>query len=256
MKIDSRLTPLRQFAARHPVATAIGCAGAQFLLTILILQIGVRFAPPEALGSVRLAAFFSTLLLPLLLVQLFGLWRRVGFQLDRPARVPVFLASLIPCALFLSMGVHAPERGGFAGEALLQLVNAFGEELLFRGVIFVILLPQLPWQAILLSGVLFGSMHFIHGFMEGNWAGALYQAAVTSMSGMMFAAVRYATGSLWLTVLLHMLLNLSIIHSNVESAAGPAALTIVRRLANAVEVLLAIYVMRTTPRGGVRRAGR
>jgi hypothetical protein len=38
-------------------------------------------------------------------------------------------------------------------------------------------------------------------------------------------------------------LNLSVIHSNVEFAAGPAAVLIVRRLATVFEFALAAYVV-------------
>jgi hypothetical protein len=33
---------LRQPATRHPVTAAVACAGAQFLLTVLILKAGMR----------------------------------------------------------------------------------------------------------------------------------------------------------------------------------------------------------------------
>jgi len=141
------------------------------------------------------------------------------------------------------MGVHPQARGSLASESLMQGVNAFGEELLFRGVIFALLLGLPRWKAIGLSGVLFGSMHLIHGFMDGNWKAALLRSAITAMAGMMFAAVRYGTGSLWLTILLHMLLNLSMLFSNLEPAAGPTALLVVQRLANVFELALAAYVV-------------
>jgi uncharacterized protein len=234
---------LRRIAARSPLFTALCCAGSQFLITVLILKAGIAFFPREAFGKVKLVAFASTVLVPLLLVQALGLWRRVGFETDRIRPSPIFLVSLLSCALFLSMGVSAAGLASFAGESLMQFVNAFGEELLFRGVIFAILLTLPRWQAIAVSGVLFGSMHLIHGFMDASFRAALLQAAITSMAGMMFAAVRYATGSLWLTILLHMLLNLAMLHSKVDVAGGPTAMLVVERLANAFELALAAYVI-------------
>jgi uncharacterized protein len=79
--------------------------------------------------------------------------------------------------------------------------------------------------------------------MEGDWSGAFAQMMVTSAAGFMFAAVRDATGSLWLTILLHMLLNLSIIYSNLKPSAGPATYFAVARIANLFECALAIYVV-------------
>jgi membrane protease YdiL (CAAX protease family) len=119
------------------------------------------------------------------------------------------------CAVFLPFGVQVPAGHPVAPELVIQAFNAFGEELLFRGVIFALLLTRPRWQGIVLSGVLFGAMHLIHGFMDGNWQHALWWATATSLSGMMFAAVRYGTGSLALTMLLHMALNLAKIYSNI-----------------------------------------
>jgi hypothetical protein len=102
---------LRHIAEQRPVFAAVFCAGLQFLLTILILKAGMAFAPPEAFGKVKLLAFASTVILPLLLAQAFGLWRRVGFDAGKVRPAPLFMVSLLSAALFLSMGVHPQEHG-------------------------------------------------------------------------------------------------------------------------------------------------
>jgi len=220
--------------------TASACAASQFTLTVLIFKVGLALAP-QAVGTIRLLVFASTILLPVVLTQALGLWGQVGFTRIRPTTV--FFVSLVSCVLFLSRGLHMPAGSSPGSELLLQFFNAFGEELLFRGVIFALLIGVPRWHAILLSGVLFGSMHLIHGVMEGDWGGAFAQMMVTSAAGFMFAAVRDATGSLWLTIVLHMMLNLSIIYSNLEPSAGPATYFAVARLVNAFECVLAIYVV-------------
>lgn len=241
---------LRHLAGDHPVLAALSCAGLQFLVTSFILKLGIAFAPASAFGQVKLVAFASTIILPLLLVQAFGLWRQVGLEFGKGKPGVFFLASMLLCALFLSMGVHLQEQRPLGKEILIQFVNAFGEELLFRGLIFAMLLRLAKWKAIVLSGVLFGGMHLIHGFMDGNWSHALWWALATTLSGMMFAAVRYETGSLWLTIVLHMVLNLSKIYSNIEPAAGPAALLIAERAAYGLELALVAYaVFATSLRG-------
>lgn len=237
---------LRQFADKHPILGAILCAGLQFGLTILILKAGKLYAPPEAYGKVKLLAFASTVLLPLLLAQAFGMWRDVGFN-----KIKVngfFIACLLPVLMYASMGVHLPAQGGVGGDLLIQFFNAFGEELLFRGVIFVILLRLPLGQAIVINGLLFGSMHLIHGYMDGGWIDALVWAFMSSCAGMMFAAARERTGSLWLVIGLHMILNLASMYSNIEFAAGAEMLTLVQRASKVVEVLLALYVIVTAMR--------
>jgi membrane protease YdiL (CAAX protease family) len=85
-------------------------------------------------------------------------------------------------------------------------------------------------------------MHLIHGFMGTDWKTACGQMLVTSVCGMMFTAVRYRSGSLWLCVLLHMALNLCMMYSKVQDAGGSAAF-MMERAANLIELALAAWVI-------------
>src|SRR5678815_2633767 len=125
--------------------SAVACAALQFLLTILILEAGMAFLPHEAFGKVKLVAFASTILLPLWLTHALGLWKRIGLGFA-DVRPVFFLVSLLVCVPYLVMGVNLQARDSVAGEALMQFVNAFGEELLFRGVIFALLMRLAPWK--------------------------------------------------------------------------------------------------------------
>jgi len=227
---------------RTAVPFAIACAAGQFLLTILILKIGRNLAPPEAFGKVKLIAFASTILYPLALAHAFGLWKRLALGLDRIRPEPVFLASLSTAALFLPWGLRSADGGKVLSDFTIQLFNAFGEELLFRGVIFALLLSLPVWRGIVLNGLLFGAMHLIHGFMDADWKTAAWQMMVTSVAGMMFTAVRYRTGSLWLCVILHMTLNLCMMYSNVRGAAE-STMFLVERAANVIEIALVAWVI-------------
>jgi membrane protease YdiL (CAAX protease family) len=224
------------------VPFAVACAVGQFLLTIAILKFGFSLAPPEAWGKVKLVAFASTILYPLALAHAFGLWKRLALGLDRIRPEPVFLASLTTAALFLPWGLRSADGGKLLSDFTIQLFNAFGEELLFRGVVFALLLSLPVWRGIVLNGLLFGAMHLIHGFMGTDWKTAGYQMLVTSVCGMMFTAVRYRTGSLWLCVILHMGLNLCMMYSNVQDAAESTRF-MVERAANVIELALAAWVI-------------
>jgi len=238
---------LRSFVAQRPVASAVACAALQFALTIAILEAGMQFLPHEAFGKVKLVAFASTVLLPLLLAHVLGLWKRLGlgFANVRPA---FFFLCLLACVPPLAIGVDLGARESVAGEALMQFVNAFGEELLFRGVIFALLVRLSPWKSIALNGVLFGAMHLIHGVMDGDWAAAMHQAMVTTAGGLMFAAVRHRTGSLWCAIALHMLVNLSIIFSNIGPTLGEPMKDVVQNVATAIELVLVAWVLFTDSR--------
>ena len=225
---------LRDFADKRPTLTAVLCAALAFFTTILILAAGKTYAPAAAYGKVKLLAFASTILLPMLMAQVFGMWRevRLGFSNLKPS--PFFLACLLPTVMFASMGVHQHPGSTLNEDLVIQFFNAFGEELLFRGVIFVILLSLPQWKAIVINGVLFGSMHLIHGYMDGNWPHAFWWMFMSTGAGMMMTAARYRINNLWLMVGLHMIMNLSSMYSNVEYAAGPAVNTMIQ---NGVEVL-------------------
>jgi membrane protease YdiL (CAAX protease family) len=85
-------------------------------------------------------------------------------------------------------------------------------------------------------------MHLIHGFMDTDWKTACWKMLVTSVCGMMFTAVRYRSGSLWLCVILHMALNLCMIYSKVQDASG-STVFMVERAANLIELALAAWVI-------------
>lgn len=242
---------LARTAHRHPAGVAIACAIAQFLLTLAILLAGKSLAPPEAFGKVKLVAFASTILLPLLLVHAFGLWKEVGLRVRWGWPPAVFVACLLLVVLNLSNGFHARPGSSVDGDLLIQFINAFGEELLFRGLIFVILLRLPVWQAIVLNGVLFGSMHLLQGFMGAPWEAAARQAAITALSGMLFVAVRYRSASLWPVIALHMLKNLSVMYSNFQDTTVVQAVAIVFELAVIGWVIHGAW----EPRGSVRAAG-
>jgi membrane protease YdiL (CAAX protease family) len=154
----------------------------------------------------------------------------------------VFIASLSTAVLFLPWGLRSADAGKLASDFTIQFFNAFGEELLFRGVIFALLLSLPVWRGIVLNGLLFGAMHLIHGFMDTDWQTACWRALVTSVAGMMFTAVRYRTGSLWLCVVLHMALNLCMIYSKVQGAAE-STVFMVERAANVIELALVAWVI-------------
>lgn len=79
--------------------------------------------------------------------------------------------------------------------------------------------------------------------MDSDWGHVAWWALSSTMAGMMFAAVRYATGSLWLTIFLHMFVNLCMIYSNIEPVTGAAAMQVTERAVNVFELVLAAFVI-------------
>jgi len=162
--------------------------------------------------------------------------------LQRFRVTPFFAASLLVCVPFLLLGLRVPEGSSIAGTVSMQAVNAFAEELLFRGVIFALLIRVPLARALLINGLLFGAMHLMHGFMDGDWAAAGHQALMTILGGLAFAAVRAETGSLWPPIILHMLLNLSVIFSNGEAARAAGTLTIADTVSRTLQLFLFLWI--------------
>ena len=236
---------------RYPVAAAVAFALLQFAVTVIILLAGRALFPPEQFGKVKLAAFASTLLIPLILAQSLGLWRDLGLQ--RLGLTPFFFVSLLVCVPFLLLGLRIPDGESIGGIVGIQAINAFAEELLFRGIIFALLLRLPLVRALLINAVLFGAMHLIHGIMDGDWAAAGHQALMTTLGGLIFVAVRAETNSLWPPILLHMLLNLGVIFSDGEAARTAGTLDIADAVSRTMQVLVfAVYLWRSWPRA---RAG-
>ncbi|MBK0391749.1 CPBP family intramembrane glutamic endopeptidase [Ramlibacter algicola] len=233
---------LRRLADRHPVALAIGFAALQFALTAAILLGGRAALPPHAFGAVKLTAFASTIVLPLVLAHALGLWRSLGLEPSRVRPAPVFLAGLVLVAMNLSCGPRAEVLAQWPTDLAVQFFNAFGEELLFRGVIFALLLRLPVWQALLLNSVLFGGMHLLHGFMGLAWPEALQRAGLTMLGGALFTAVRYRSGSLWLAIALHMALNLSVMYNDLAAVAGASALAFAHWFTPTLETAIAAWV--------------
>ena len=233
---------LRRLADAHPVALAIGFAALQFALTAAILLGGRAALPPHAFGGVKLAAFASTIVLPLVLAHALGLWRSLGLELSKIRPAPVLLAGLVLVAVNLSGGLRAQAITHWPADLAVQFFNALGEELLFRGVIFALLLRLPVGQALLLNSVLFGGMHLLHGFMGMDWSVALRTAGLTMLGGALFTAVRYRTGSLWLAIAVHMVLNLSVMYNNLAAGMGPAVLAFAHWLTPTLEFAVAAWV--------------
>lgn len=88
------------------------------------------------------------------------------------------------------------------------------EEFLFRGVIATLFLQKFGtekggiWKAVVISGVLFGLAH-VSNIMSGALVGVLVQTAVASMLGMVFAAIYFRTGCIWVTVFLHAFIDVA-----------------------------------------------
>ncbi len=134
------------------------------------------------------------------------------------------LLIIIP-ALIISVN-NFPIIAFFDGRALLTepvyrvylffiecLSIGFFEEILFRGIILVLLLKKLADKkngvllAIIFSSAIFGLSHVFNLYSGASIDDTLLQVGYSFLVGMMWAVIFLKTGNLWLTMLLHATYN-------------------------------------------------
>lgn len=157
-------------------------------------------------------------------VAIFG-WRRpVGLvAVHAPRSLWVLMPPAIVCCLMLA-GAAAI---GFppATIVLFVLLNTalvgWSEELMFRGFALFGLLSRFSiWTAIVISCAMFGAVHFLNGFMTGDFLSSTVQTFVAGISGIWLMAVRLRTRSIFPAMVIHALWDFSTFMFSSAAARG------------------------------------
>ena len=186
------------------------------LLVLLLVLLGVDLtrvddyflsAIQELLGAL-VAVFF------LKKTDNLGLLRRRGSGFFNGLLVGMYPLVLIGYSLYTKLMFGMPEDGQlqpafsiFSFFLSMALVGV-AEEFIFRGVIAQSLLEHFGtsrggiWKACLLSGVLFGCAHLTNLFTSAP-LGVLMQCVFATSLGVLYGAIYFRTGNLWVTVFLH-----------------------------------------------------
>lgn len=106
--------------------------------------------------------------------------------------------------------------------ALNTTLVALSEEWMFRGILFQALRSRIRiWPAVALTSVLFGSVHVLNAFALGDLRLAAAQAVAAMMTGLLLMALMLRTGSIWTSVVYHMVWNFGILLLAYETAQYP-----------------------------------
>lgn len=146
-------------------------------------------------------------------------WRTTGlFAVPKlrgltPAAYVVLAISFMAIFTFVvTLAISATTVGG----ALVPIIACtffigFSEELFVRGWIYGGLMYRLkPWVLILVTGCIFGLLHLTNLSVLESGMSVLLQVVFASVSGMFFAILRYVTGSIWIPILQHWMLDAAI----------------------------------------------
>ncbi|MBV9230543.1 MAG: CPBP family intramembrane metalloprotease [Chloroflexi bacterium] len=263
---------VRRLIDRHPYLASV-------LLPIVLwsIPLGLFFLVRLALqlhlspfGNARLPLLLTVLVgEPLLvlevvaLVSWLGWWSDAGFTHGVSGKgivlciVPFVLIAL-PVLPALALGFLRAPFFIVIVVVILSILVGFVEEGTFRGMMVRILLPKGILRAVLLSSVLFACLHAINLLYGLPWLYVLGQFMLAAGMGILFAAVRLRTGSLWPSILLHALrdapgLIILAINPSLALSASPAGI-IATGILSLLFVLYAVYLLRPSQLAKLRIA--
>lgn len=205
-----RLAGRRALFARRPVAAVLALwagllafnTGAGLALQALAPQLPARVPDLLVLGA-------DTVAIVALLAGL-GWWREAGF--NRPAAWRNLHLLWLPAALVFVLpftrGISTAEAGALPFLALGYALTGFTEEAWWRGLALRVLRPNGVVRAVVLTAVLFGSLHLGNLVFRGNPALVLGQVVGATCFGLAYAALRVRTNTIWFLLPLHMLTDL------------------------------------------------
>ncbi|CAA9461103.1 MAG: hypothetical protein AVDCRST_MAG58-2594 [uncultured Rubrobacteraceae bacterium] len=215
---------MRRFASFRPLAFSVLVTLVLFGLSLVSRAVVPRapvgnieklpqeaFEPPEGLGLIlsemrspdTLFWALATVLALGLLVWI-GWLREAGFNRSSQWRnLRLLLLPLVVCALILSGGLFGSGPASLVSAFLIVLVATFGEELVFRGLLWRTLVPAGPVRAVILTSLLSGLLVLGRTATDGPWPEAVRLTALTLCGGFTYGALRWRTASIWPAILIH-----------------------------------------------------
>ena len=215
---------LKRLRGNHPVVFCILCEvvflASLFVggtvLTLVLLFAGADLAVLDEYLITILQEAVGALVAVLILRRTgrAGVLGRRGCGFFNGLLVGMYPLALLACTLYTKILFGLPEDGTLLPlwRILSFLANmmlvGIAEEFLFRGVIAETLLEHFGtsrggiWKACLLSGLLFGCAHLTN-LLSSAPLGVLMQCIFAASLGVLYAAIYFRTGNLWVTVFLH-----------------------------------------------------
>lgn len=170
-----------------------------------------------------------------------GWWREAGFRIPRLSRALWFF--VVPCLLVIINTTFARITFPGLGNVLLFFVLAmwvgFVEETYFRGLILHALLAWGPWQAAIISSVLFGIVHLLNIGAGQNLSVTLVQVVDAMAIGFLFAALALRTQTILPLIIIHGLTDF-VGFLALNGTVATQNLSLVAVVGTAVEVLIYI----------------
>lgn len=185
------------------------------LATIVLAAAGADFDTMDGylFGSVQEAVGLAVALLLLTRTGRLDLLRRRGCGFLNGLLVGMYPLFFIGYTFFGTLAFGRPDTPLLPLPRILtfllnMILVGVAEELVFRGIIAQTLLERYGtaragvWKACLVSGALFGAAH-LSNLLGSAPFGVLMQCVFAGSLGVLFAAIYFRTGNLWVLVFLH-----------------------------------------------------
>ncbi|MEI9982637.1 MAG: CPBP family intramembrane glutamic endopeptidase [Aliidongia sp.] len=136
------------------------------------------------------------------------LWQRCGFAGGFQANAAHLLWPLWLIAGISALQGFADDDGGrIVGWFAISAAVGFGEEGVFRGLIIAVLGADRPRRAVLISSILFGTLHLAGLLAPVDYRYILMQAVAAACLGLVLGSARLLTGSIWPGITAHTALD-------------------------------------------------
>ncbi len=217
---------MKVLIARHPLAFSLLLVVALFGLLFTSAAVlpspvisSVADLPPEALEeplpwqqalivvmSAQNLFWVAAIALAAALISRLGWWREAGFtRSSRWRNLRLLVFPFFVGTLALLGGVRVPEPGLLVAVLLGILLATFGEEVIYRGLLWRVLISKMgTMKAVILTSLLSSSLSAGRPILGGPWPEAVYLTVLAVFSGFTYAALRWRTASIWPVILLHL----------------------------------------------------
>lgn len=214
-KYEPRLSVgLASFAGMKRLQIGFSLAGFSFFAILLLRYVRVPFMDPSGSAS-NIAAFVVMGLVFLFFIKRFNLPSLEYFGLPRISPGSIFAMALSAAILIsvISNEDNAMKPWKVAVPGIIFLLSiGFGEEIVARGFIYGVLKRRSHKAAIFVSSLFFGLMH-LNLYTGSDWDPWLAYWHVMSAFcfGFLMCAIMIATRSIWVAVLVHALMDWSVV---------------------------------------------
>lgn len=139
-------------------------------------------------------------------LRFFGIKRGASWWFLAPALPFLLLTAVVLLDANAAFGLSVPATAGWI---LVALFVGIGEECVFRGILWRAFEPRGILVTAFATSALFGGVHLMGLFTDIPWQIVTSQAVFAFGVGMMFAAVRFVSGSLLAPITLHAVFDAS-----------------------------------------------